>query len=185
MRWAGLRAVLASGGKLPEAHESEKHAGAGFGGIDFADDAVELIDGGGAEFGEVEGGSAGEEFVENGAEGVDVGTGVDVGGGAGLLGDMYWGVPRTGRGGGRGVAGEWALEGLGDAEVDDFGGPHAVLGGDEDIGGLEVAMDDAFLMGVLDGHATLAKRARRSGMESPLVVHKEVMEGPSTYSMTK
>ena len=43
--------------------------------------------------------------------------------------------------------------GLGHAEVDDFGHRLAVVFGDEDVRRLEVAVDDALLMGVLDGLA--------------------------------
>ncbi len=79
-------------------------------------------------------------------------------------GDMYWGVPRNWPGA---VAAVWpvsgTLEGLGDAEVDDFRGRRAVLEGDEDVGGLEIAMDDAFLMGVLNGHADLGKDGEAVG----------------------
>ena len=45
--------------------------------------------------------------------------------------------------------------GFGDAEVDDLGHRHAVVQGDQDVGGLDVAVDDALLMRVLDGLADL------------------------------
>ena len=41
--------------------------------------------------------------------------------------------------------------GFGDAEVNDLGQRHAVVQGDEDVGGFDVAVNDAFLMRVLDG----------------------------------
>jgi hypothetical protein len=43
--------------------------------------------------------------------------------------------------------------GLGDAEVDDLGDGRRVALRDQDVGGFEVAVDDAFLMSVLDGLA--------------------------------
>ena len=43
--------------------------------------------------------------------------------------------------------------GLGHAEVDDLGDGPAVVFGHQHVRGLEVAVDDAFLMGVLDGLA--------------------------------
>ena len=45
------------------------------------------------------------------------------------------------------------LHGLGQAEVDDLGDGLAVVEADEDVRGLQVAVDDALLMGVLDGLA--------------------------------
>jgi hypothetical protein len=53
---------------------------------------------------------------------------------------------------------------LGDAEVDDLGHRLAVLLGDEDVGRLEVAVDDALLVGVLHRLADRANSAaaRRS-----------------------
>jgi len=45
------------------------------------------------------------------------------------------------------------LRGLGDAEIDDLGDRQAVVDGHQDVGRLEVAVDDALLMRVLDGLA--------------------------------
>src|SRR5262245_61468456 len=45
------------------------------------------------------------------------------------------------------------MQGLGDAEVDDLGRGFTVLEGDEDIGGLQIAVDDPLLVSVLDGAA--------------------------------
>ena len=56
----------------------------------------------------------------------------------------------------QGLVGELRIGSLGDAEVDDL--RHwlrAVLYGDEDVAGFEVAVDDAFLMGVLHRAADL------------------------------
>jgi len=44
-------------------------------------------------------------------------------------------------------------DGFGDAEVDDFGGGAAFADADEDVGWLEVAMDQAFVVGVLNSFA--------------------------------
>ena len=51
------------------------------------------------------------------------------------------------------LLGEPLAGGLGDAEVDDLGDGPAVCLGDQDVRGLEVAVDDALLVGVLDGAA--------------------------------
>ena len=48
-----------------------------------------------------------------------------------------------------------ALRGLGDAEIDDLGHRHAVVQRDQDVRRLDVAMDDPFLMRVLDRLADL------------------------------
>ena len=44
---------------------------------------------------------------------------------------------------------------LGHAEVDDLGNGDAIVGGDEHVGRLEIAMDDPLGVGVLDGAANL------------------------------
>jgi hypothetical protein len=62
-----------------------------------------------------------------------------------------------------GLVGQFLLGGLGDAEVDDLGHGAPSLTGDEDVGGLDVAVDDALLVGVLDRLADLMKRSRRCG----------------------
>ena len=50
-----------------------------------------------------------------------------------------------------GVVRQSALRRLGDAEVDHLGHRHAVVQRDEDVRRLDVAVDDALLMRVLDG----------------------------------
>ena len=52
-----------------------------------------------------------------------------------------------------GLLGEPLVGGLGDAEVDHLGHGPAVVQRDQDVRGLDVAMDDALLVGVLDGLA--------------------------------
>ena len=47
------------------------------------------------------------------------------------------------------------LRRLGDAEINDLRHRHAIVERDEDVGRLDVAMDDAFLMRMLDGMANL------------------------------
>ena len=152
--------------------------GAGAGRFLLAEDAAHLVEGGVLQGLGLERGGAGEQFVEEDAEGVDVGAGVDVGGvgvGAGLLrAHVGRGADHLLEAGEERLVGEVGLHRLGDAEVDHLG--HrlgAVLDGDEDVAGLEVAVDDAFLVGVLDGAADLeeelealrgcrASRGRRS-----------------------
>jgi hypothetical protein len=54
--------------------------------------------------------------------------------------------------------------GFGDAEVNDFGYGCAIVYGNEDVRGFEIAVDDAFLVRVLDGLADLDEKFKaRSG----------------------
>ena len=55
----------------------------------------------------------------------------------------------------KGLVGEASFRGLGNAKVNDLGHRHAIVEGDENVRGFDVAMDDAFLMGVLNGLANL------------------------------
>jgi hypothetical protein len=50
---------------------------------------------------------------------------------------------------------QFGVEEFGDAEVEELRGP---VGGDEDIAGLEIAVDDEVLVGDLDGLAHLAEQ---------------------------
>lgn len=134
------------------------HAGRGV----FAEDSLDAGDAGPAHDLFVEGEFAGEEFVEDDAEGVDVGAGVDVvEGEVGLLGRHV-----VGRAHELALLGHQGLlvgaggEGLGDAEVDDLGrGLVAVVGGDEDVGWFEVAVEDAACVCVVDGVADVDEEA--------------------------
>ena len=105
----------------------------------------------------IEGQVAGEEQVERDPQAVDVRPRVHVehgslellraheGGGADDL--AHVGHER--------LVGQPPVHGLGDAEVDDLGDGLAVLDRDEDVRGLEVAVDDALLVRVLHGLAHL------------------------------
>lgn len=93
---------------------------------------------------------AGEEFVEDDAEGVDIGADVDeVGVAAGLFGGhVREGSHELAGDGDEGVGGFGDL--LGEAKVEDADVAGVV---DEDVGGLEIAVHDALLVGVVDGFA--------------------------------
>ena len=75
---------------------------------------------------------------------------------------------------------------LGDAEVDDLGHRHAVVEADQDVGGLQVAVDDALLVGVLhrvaDRNEELQPLLGRSGGARR---RYWVMGTPWTSSITK
>src|SRR2546425_6812247 len=53
---------------------------------------------------------------------------------------------------------QFRLRGFGDAEVDNLGYSHAIVDRDQNVRGFEVAMDDALLVGMLDGLADLREQ---------------------------
>ena len=69
--------------------------------------------------------------------------------GVGLLGRHVRRRADDGAGVAQGLVGQAELGRLGHAEVDDLGRRSAVDLGDHDVGGLEVAVDDPLLVGVL------------------------------------
>ncbi len=88
----------------------------------------------------------GEEFVKNSAEGVDIGGNAD-----GFAEDLFRAsVVRSEHADALSFGGfaGFGEEELGDAEVEEFGSAGMV---DEDVAGLDVAMNDKISMGVLDG----------------------------------
>ena len=97
---------------------------------------------------------AGEHFVEGDAEGEDVGALVGVAGL--LLGGHVVGGAHDGMGAGEraGLPGD----GSGKAEVGELG---AAFGGDEDVAGFDVAVDDVFRVGVMQGVADLGDDFQR------------------------
>ena len=135
-------------------------ASAGLGRFVLRDDAAHLVVAGGEERLLVEGRRAGEQFVEQDAEAVDVGAGVDVEvAHRGLLrAHVDRGAEELLEAGEEGLLGEFVLGGLGDAEVDHLGHRPVGLEGDHHVGGLEVAVDDAFLVGVVDGGADVLEK---------------------------
>lgn len=105
-------------------------------------------------------GFEGEHLPEEQAQGIDVGgdAGVQA---AGLFGT------RVGEGEGAKLraadAGFAEIEEFGDAEVEDLG---VAVGGDEDVGGLQVAVNDQLLVSGMNGGTNLAKEMEaRGGIE--------------------
>ena len=100
----------------------------------------------------IEGQHPRHQLVEHHAQAVDVGAGVDVE--PTRLGLLRAHVGRRADGdaelGGEGRVGQPLLGRLGDPEVDDGGDRLPVGHPDQDVAGLEVAVDDALLVGVLD-----------------------------------
>ena len=142
---------------------------AGFFGLDDADGGED------GAVGEIVGELAGEEFVGDDAESVDVGAGVDL---VGVAGGLFGGHVGEGAKDGAdfGVHGgelDVGIVGDGETEVEDLGmrGIVGIGGGhDEDVGGLEVAVDDAFWVGIVDGVSDL-------GEELEPVLEREVVGG--------
>ena len=96
---------------------------------------------------------SGQHFVKQDAERIDVAASVDVE--TAHLRLLRAGVGRRAderlEFGEESFLGEPLLGRLGDAEVDHLGHRHAVVQRDEDVRRLDVAVDDALLMRVLDG----------------------------------
>ena len=107
--------------------------------------------------------AAGQKFIQQDAQRIDVAAGVDVElVEAGLLGThVFERADDLAVLGEHRAFGEPLRGGLGHAEVDDFGDGLAVVLGHQHVRGLQVAVDDAFLMGVLDGVADWVKSSSR------------------------
>ena len=127
----------------------------------------ELVEDDGAG-GSAEGVVCGGHFVEDNAEGEEVAAGVEEFA-AGLLGRHVGDGAEGGAGaselvafgdaGFGGVAGSSGID-AGEAEVEDFG---LAGGGDEDVGGFDVAVEDAFAMGGFEGVGELSADFHEAG----------------------
>jgi len=126
-------------------------------GLLLANDAAHCVQAGFQQFFGIEGRAAGEQFVEQNTQAVDVAAGVDVQAGQfGLLGAHVSGraqeLQETGE---YRLVRKSLLSCLGDAEVDDLGCRLAVVEGDEDVRWFEVSVDDTLLVRMLHGVADL------------------------------
>src|SRR5262249_6197292 len=116
------------------------------------DEAEQLDQGHAARPVVADGRRAGQELVKQDAQGIDVAARVDAPGtdvrlfGAHVLRRAH---DRTDQRFG-GLVGQRLLDRLGDAEVDDLRERLALVPRDQDVGRLDVAVDDALLVGVLD-----------------------------------
>ena len=102
--------------------------------------------------GTTQGRGSGQEFVEQDAEGVNIGPGIDIIGPAlGLLRThVLQGAHDRAFGGLERAFGQLLIDRLGDPEVDHLGDCLAVDDRDQDVGGLDIAVDHPFLVSVLD-----------------------------------
>ena len=107
----------------------------------------------------VKGQDPGQEFVEQHAQGVDIRTCVNVLGGkvhlfrAHVLGCAQQ-LPLQGK---YGLFGEGTGSGLGNAKVNELGHGPVPVHGYQDIGGLDVPMDDTLLVGIVQALADLSE----------------------------
>src|SRR5262249_49663218 len=72
--------------------------------------------------------------------------------------------------------------GLGDTEIDEFDDRHAIARGHEHIGRLQVAMNDAFLMGVLYSAAQVPEEYKPLAHCQPILV-AVLRDGQSAYQL--
>ena len=121
--------------------------------------AGDVLEGGAHAAADLVGHLAGEELVEHDAEGVDIGSDIDVSGASlGLLGagpGERADEVAAGAEGERGVS-----RGPGESEVED---PGVAVGVDADVAGLEVPVDDAAEVGVSDGVADIGEEGDGAG----------------------
>ena len=125
----------------------------------LADDALDFAQARLHQAARMEGRLAAEQFIEKDAERIDIAASIDVDAThLGLLGthvgrcaDQHAARSKDG------LVGQAATGGLGDAEVDDLGLRFTFGHADQDVGRLEVAVDDTLLMGVLYGLADLGE----------------------------
>ncbi len=153
------RVACSSGGSSAKSAE-------GRGGLDFEQGANESGHARAGQLGVGERRLADEHFAEQGAEAVDVATRID---GTPVARDLFrahvgGGADELGRLGVLGPMADAFVDGLGDAEVDQLGRGPAALGlGHQDVGGLDVTMDDASAVGVGDGVANLGEKIEAGG----------------------
>ena len=118
-----------------------------------------------------------QQFVEEHTQGVDVAAGVDVQ----VVEHRLLGAHVLRRADDpaetrvNGALGQGGAGGLGHAEVDHLGHRLIVVESDQDVGGLDVAVDDALLVRVLDGLA--------DGDEQPQVLSGGVRRRASQNSV--
>ena len=123
----------------------------------LAQGAAQVVQAGLDEFLGVERRPPGQQFVEQHAETVNVAARVNVPPAhLRLFGThVSWCADKLIVGGEQRVVGQASLGRLGDAEINHLRHGHAVVQRHENVGRLDVAVDDAFLMRVLDGVANL------------------------------
>ena len=160
---------LAGGGHVGQLLAQRAQPLRGSLGVLLTDDALEVPEGRDTQLPGVERRGTREQLVEQHAQRIHVGAGVDVEpADLGLLGAHVLGRPdELAKLGEQGQLGQPRAGRLRDTEVNDLRHELPVLTGDEHVGGLEVAMNDALLVGVLHGAADLREELQpRPGREA-------------------
>ena len=164
------RLDVAAGGDAGEGL-GRAHLRARPGRVDFSDHPQHLQERPALELLGIERRRAGQQLVEDHAQGVDVGTGVDIH--RRRVGLLRRHVSRSAddrAGVGEALLGELEFGRFGDAEVDDLRRGPAVDLGDQDVGGLQIAVDDPLLVGVLDRLADGHEQLQPGPHREPLLV---------------
>ncbi len=132
----------------------------------------------------IEGRAAGQQLIEQHAQAVDVAARVNVqpahlrllGAHVGRRADELVQLRIDRR------VGQPALGRLGDAEINHLGHRHAIVQRDQDVRGLDVAVDDALLVRVLDGVADLDEQVKPfPGAEAVLVAVVGDADAPDQF----
>ena len=153
----------------------------------FAEHPLQFLPVGGVEPIAVERRHAGQQFVQQYSQRVDIAArihiqAVDVR----LLGThVQRRTDHQGKPGVNRLVGQPLPDGLGDAKVDDLRHRDPVEQRNQDVAGLDVPMNDPFLMGVLDGLANLDEQRQPLPSADTPFVAVLVMGIPRTNSMTK
>ncbi len=138
----------------------------------LTDDPPDLVEADSAQHLRLEGQSAGEQLVEDHAERVDVGAGVDVDAGhLRLFGrHVLEGADELTQLRVQGPLRQVLVRRLGHTEVDDLGDRPVLLDGDEDVGGFEVAVDHGLVVGVFDAVADVDEELQPVLGREPVLV---------------
>ncbi len=126
----------------------------------FADGPTHRIEAGFGQLGGVKWRLAGEQLVQEHAQGINIAPRVHIQAAhLGLFGAHVSGCAnKLLQLSEDGFVGQPLVDGLGDAKINDFRHRHAVMKGDQNVRRFDIAVDDAFLVGMLNRAANLREQ---------------------------